>query len=144
MCLRLTLLSCVRVLALVLIILLGHLPICIMFASPSWSCCLLLLLIIVNELVASLPSYLVHLSLAEELSVLDELKARRRALLAEDQGVPVLVQLAHDGAYLEVKLALVTEGLHLLGQDLLILLIVLLLFTRNREGALIIRCLAMG
>lgn len=115
-----------------------------MFVSPSWSCCLLLLLIIVNGLVASLPAYLVHLSLAEELSVLDELEARRGALLAEDQGVPVLVQLAHDGAYLEVKLALVTKGLHLLGQNLFILLIVLLLLTRNREGALIIRCLAMG
>ena len=56
----------------------------------------------------------------------------------------MLVQLAHDGAYLEVELALVTEGLHLLGQNLLILLIVLLLLARNREGVLIIRCLTVG
>ena len=55
-----------------------------------------------------------ELSLAHQLGVLDELEAELGALLAEDQGISVLVQLAHDRADLKVKLALIPQRLHLL------------------------------
>lgn len=70
--------------------------------------------IVLAALTMSLPSYLIHLPLAEQLGILDQLEAELAALLPEDQGVSVLVQLTHDGADLEVQLALVAERLHLL------------------------------
>ena len=51
---------------------------------------------------------LLHLSLTQELGIFDELVAKLRTFLAEDQGIPMLVKLTHYSTDLEMELALVT------------------------------------
>lgn len=67
-----------------------------------------------------LPTYLLHLALAEQLGIFDQLVAEVRRLVAVDQGVAMHALLGEDGAYLQMQFALVAEALHLLGEQFLV------------------------
>ena len=99
----------------------AHLPInTILFRVSVLLVALALLLgIVIHE--SSLSADLLHLPLAQELGVLDQLVAEVRALVAEDKGVAVHALLAHHSTDLQVQFALVAQALHLLREQLLVL-----------------------
>ena len=73
------------------------------------------------------------MSFTQELGVFDQLVALLCAFVAKYKGVTMFVELTHDGAYLKVKLALVSQGLHFLRQYIFINLVLklLVLFLRK-------------